>query len=281
MRYWRLQPDPRLRPLLLCYFVVEPNEAPELDFQGEELLIPDGHAEIVFNPAAGYERWAVGEGERRDVMKHSYLIGGRSHSVLTRNLSQVRIAGVKLDPRFLRHVIATPLVEFSEGTLTLADLNDRALLELEDAVACAGSPQAIFRLFDRFFLDALHGLRLGEAAIDRLLDRVRATRGGLSIMEWTREQRIDSRHLERRFCDAVGMTPKRYARVIRFKHSYHRLIAGRPAAIAQQLDGYYDQSHFNKEFKHFIGVAPGVRLGGKMSQGTSVCDHLLQGEFAR
>lgn len=282
MLYWRLQPDPRLRPLVLCYFVVEPGEdAPFVpDSHEEDLLIPDGHAEIVFNLDAMYERWPVGKSERRDVMKRSYLIGGRSHSVLTRNLDHIRLAGVKLDPRFLRYVIDTPLGEFRDGTLTLADLNDPALLDLEDAVACAGSPQVICRLLDRFFLDALRDLRLDEPPIDHLLRHIHATHGTLSIMEWTRQHRIDCRHLERRFCAAVGMTPKRYACVIRFKHSYHRLTTGRSAPIAQYLDGYYDQSHFNKEFKRFTGVAPGVRLGGKMSQGTGVCDHLLQGEFA-
>jgi methylphosphotriester-DNA--protein-cysteine methyltransferase len=104
----------------------------------------------------------------------------------------------------------------------------------------------------------------------------------LSIMDWMRDQRVDARNVERQFCDWTGMTPKRYARVIRFKHSYHRLLSGahRRGASGLHLDGYYDQSHFHREFRFFTGVAPGAMLCGDMDADTSVTDHLLAGEFA-
>jgi AraC-like DNA-binding protein len=280
MRYWRLQPDPRLRPWILCYFLVEPNDATALDPNDhtEQLLLPDGHAEIVFNLGNGYDRWQMGSSGMRELMRSSYLIGGRSESVFTRNRGPVRLAGVKLDPRLLRRLIRASLSGFSDGILSLRDLNDTALLDLEDAVACAGSAASVQRLFDDFFLRVLANVPLTDPLIDRLVRDIRTRRGSLSIMNWARDHGIDARRLERCFGDAVGMTPKRYARVIRFKHSYQQFLE-HPRANSLYLDGYYDQSHFNKEFKHFLGVAPKVRLGGKMPPVTSVCDHLLQGEL--
>ena len=281
MRYWRLRPDPRLQPWVLCYFVVEPDDAcaPDNDHCTEQLLPPDGHAEIVFNLGNAYERWPMGHSASRDVMRSSYLIGGRSRSVMTRNRGSVRLAGVKLDPRLLQRLIRAPLSEFSEGTLSLRDLNQVALLDLEDAVARASSPLAVRSLLDEAFLGMLARVAERDPLVDRLVRDIRAQQGALSIMDWSRDHRVDPRRLERRFADAVGITPKRYARVIRFKHSYHQLITNRTGATALYLNGYYDQSHFNKEFKHFMGVAPSIRLGGKMPPVTRVCDHLLQGEF--
>lgn len=281
MRYWRLRPDPRLQPWVLCYFVVEPDDACARDneFCTEQLLLPDGHAEIVFNLGNTYERWPLGPSAARDVMQSSYLIGGRSRSVVTRNRGPLRLAGVKLDPRLLRRLIRAPLCEFSEGTLSLRDLNQVALLDLEDAVACARSPLAVQSLLDAAFLRMLARVPERDPLVDRLVRDIRAHQGTISIMDWSRDYGVDSRRLERRFADAVGITPKRYARVIRFKHSYHQFITNRTGTIALYLDGYYDQSHFNKEFKHFMGVAPSIRLGGKMPPVTSVCDHLLEGEF--
>ncbi|WP_153067175.1 AraC family transcriptional regulator, partial [Steroidobacter cummioxidans] len=241
---------------------------------------PDGHAEIVFNLGNGYDRWQMGHSGTRDLMRSSYLIGGRSknrNSVFTRNRGPVHLAGVKLDPRLLRRLIRTSLSEFSDGILSLRDLNDTALLNLEDAVACAGSAASVQRLLDDFFLRALANVPLRDPLIDRLVRDIRTRRGSLSIMNWSRDHGIDARRLERCFGDAVGITPKRYARVIRFKHSYQQLLA-HPRATSMYLDGYYDQSHFNREFKHFLGVAPSVRLAGKMPPLTRVCDHLLQGE---
>ena len=98
MRYWRMQPNERLHPWVICYFLVEPTGPTP---QGkhvvaecqEQLLLPDGYSEIVFKLDAAFERWALGQQDERTVMSSSYLIGGRSHSVLTRNLGAVRLAG--------------------------------------------------------------------------------------------------------------------------------------------------------------------------------------------
>jgi len=282
MRYWRLRPDPRLQPWVLCYFVVEPDDAcpPDNDYCTEQLLLPDGHAEIVFNLGNAYERRPMGLGATRDVMQSSYLIGGRSRSVVTFNRGPVRLAGVKLDPGLLRSLIGAPLCEFSEGTLSLRDLNQLALLELEDAVARARTPLVVRSLLDEAFLRMLARVPERDPLVDRLVGDIRTHQGALSIMDWSRDYRVDPRRVERRFAAAVGITPKRYARVIRFKHSYHQFITNRSGALALYLDGYYDQSHFNKEFKHFMGVAPSIRLGDEMPAVTSVCDHLLQGEFS-
>lgn len=282
MRYWLIEPDARLRRWVHCYFVVEPDPHRDaLVDEPAELMLPDGHAEIVFKLGGdGYERWLVQDEDRRSVMLRSYLIGGRSHSVLTRNTGPVRLAGAKLDPRALHRLIAIPLTEFRDATLTLADLNHRGLLELEDSLANARSTMEMRRLLDAFFLRALGDVHTLHAATQRLLHELQRTRGQLSIMEWTRAHRLDARSLERRFSDAVGMTPKRYARIVRFKHSYHRLIAagGRPSA-GFHLDGFYDQSHFNREFRFFTGAAPSAKLADRMPSGTSISDHLLEGEL--
>jgi len=53
MRYWRLKPDARLRPWILCYWMVEPGLETTTDPDKLQLLIPDGHSEIVFMLAGG------------------------------------------------------------------------------------------------------------------------------------------------------------------------------------------------------------------------------------
>lgn len=285
MSYWLMKPDPRLRSRVFCYFLAVPIAAADWDpaaaYKDEEMLIPDGHSEIVFNLGGAYERWVAGSGPQRAIMRRSYLIGGRSQSVLTRDLDRVTVAGVKLDPRLLHELIKTPLIEFSDETLTLADLNDGSLLDLEDAVAAAAHcPQAVAAVLDRFFLKALSNVSLRHGRIDALLKHIHAHHGMLSIMDWIRSHGIGPRYIERRFSAMMGMTPKRYARVIRFKHSYHALVSGKLRADDAHLDGYYDRSHFNKEFKSFVGAPPSSRTSAALPQGTSISDVLLESELA-
>lgn len=283
MRYWRMKPDVRLRPWVHCYFVVEPIAGrPAAPASGaDDLMIPDGHSEIVFNFGGAYERWHVSDGGAASVMRSSYLIGGRSRSVLTRNLTPVRLAGVKLDPRALHTLIQVPLDEFADSTLSLADLNAPPLIELEDALANASGAAAVHRTLDRFFLRALGPMRGAHVATDHLLRELHRARGAVSILQWAREHQLDPRTLERRFGAAVGMTPKRLARVIRFKHSYHQLMSAPSVrATGVHLDGYYDQSHFNREFRFFTGAAPNAKVTGRMPSGTLISDHLLDGELS-
>jgi AraC-like DNA-binding protein len=193
----------------------------------------------------------------------------------------MRLAGVKLDPRALRALIRTDLSEFRDETLRLSDLGSAPLLQLEEAAASLRTAEDIIALLDRFFLETLRDPVPARDAVDALRRRIHEDRGSTSIMRWARDSQIDARRLERGFCAATGMTPKQYARVIRFKRTYREIIArGNVAPIAAQLDGFYDQSHFNREFRHFTGVAPTVKLAGRMTQGMVVSDHLLQAELA-
>jgi AraC-like DNA-binding protein len=285
MRYWRITPDPRLREHVLCYWMVE--EAPRCRrerFQhDEDVLIPDGHSEIVFNrDTTGFERWRLGARERGTHMRGSYLIGGRSHSVATHASAPVKLAGVKLESRFLRALIGCPLHEFRDATLSLRDLGDAGLIELEEKIAAARSASAVAGLLDGFLLQAMRRPRSEPSAADELLRKIHRDRGTTPIMRWARDARVDSRSLERSFCSATGMTPKQYARVIRFKRAYSALLARDTPrrSMSAALDGFYDQSHFNREFRLFTGMAPSAKLAADLPQTMDITDHLLQAELA-
>ena len=124
-------------------------------------------------------------------------------------------------------------------------------------------------------------MRYGKKLQSRnLLERIRATRGSQSILQWAREHRVDPRTLERRFVAQMGMAPKQFARIERFKHSYHRL--GHAAAGQggeRYLEPYYDESHFNREFRHFLGMSPMTWLNHRAECRTTIADHLLEGEL--
>ena len=66
----------------------------------------------------------------------------------------------------------------------------------------------------------------------------------------------------RRFNAAVGLTPKRYARVLRFNNMLSDVARVGPrewAGVAADA-GYCDQSHLIHEFKRFAGVTPSTYI---------------------
>lgn len=74
---------------------------------------------------------------------------------------------------------------------------------------------------------------------------------------------ISSRQLRRLFEYYVGDTAKTFSKVVRFQH----ILKSKPSTQSLQQNklffdsGYYDQSHFIKEFKNFYGVTPGKVFG--------------------
>jgi AraC-like DNA-binding protein len=76
------------------------------------------------------------------------------------------------------------------------------------------------------------------------------------------------RHLSARFGEDVGMTPKAFARMVRFERAVDRLRASDEELGVIAVDcGYYDQAHFNRDVRAFAGVAPGALLAERHAGG--------------
>jgi len=70
--------------------------------------------------------------------------------------------------------------------------------------------------------------------------------------------RMTERSLERRFKQAIGISPKLFGRICRFQVSLNQLRKDnydKLSDIAYE-NGYADQSHFIRSFREFAGVSP-------------------------
>ena len=68
---------------------------------------------------------------------------------------------------------------------------------------------------------------------------------------------LSERYIERLFVNLVGLTPRAFFSVYRFNKSLDLVLSSRRklTSIAYEC-GYYDQSHFIKEFTRFTGITP-------------------------
>ena len=64
--------------------------------------------------------------------------------------------------------------------------------------------------------------------------------------------------MERRFREAFHLAPQQYLRRLRIRLACHPLVySERTLAEIATAHGFCDQSHFNRTFKRFTGMAPG------------------------
>jgi transcriptional regulator GlxA family with amidase domain len=97
--------------------------------------------------------------------------------------------------------------------------------------------------------------------VTHALERLSDPNGRRSLAAIAAELALSERQLERRFLLRVGMMPKRFARLARFQRAISLMDSASALAAVAQLAGYYDQSHFVREFRAFAGTAPAAWRG--------------------
>ena len=95
-------------------------------------------------------------------------------------------------------------------------------------------------------------------------DRLRRSRGAVSVSDLAAETGWSARHLGAQFRAETGLSPKAGARVIRFDLARRRLLrrqgAGGRVMLAELAAecGYYDQAHLARDFRDLAGCPPSV-----------------------
>jgi AraC-like DNA-binding protein len=86
--------------------------------------------------------------------------------------------------------------------------------------------------------------------------RITASRGTVRIEHLATELGWSRKRLWSRFQSQVGLSPKRAAKLVRFDHAVHGLVAGQDAAGVAADGGYTDQSHLHRDVVAFTGLTP-------------------------
>ena len=86
--------------------------------------------------------------------------------------------------------------------------------------------------------------------------RIKSSLGEIGIKGLASDLGVSQSSLERGFKSRVGLSPKEYAGLIRFRNIF-KFYNSSSSLTELALDaGYYDQAHFIKDFKEFTGTTP-------------------------
>jgi AraC-like DNA-binding protein len=159
---------------------------------------------------------------------------------------------VRLTPQGGR-CLGVPPAELTDTTFSVTDLQaGRSLVKLhEQLLEAPNAASALSALKVTFQALAVQPDPLVERA-RALLARVPAPR----IATIASELGLSERQLERRFNAAIGVSPKRFASLLRFERALPVLNAGAGLAHVAQACGYFDQPHMAREIARFTGLSP-------------------------
>lgn len=176
--------------------------------------------------------------------------------------------GAVLRPGAALALFGVSAAELAGQHVALGDLCGDAAELLYERLAVTDDPHRRRQVFERFLHERLRPLRGLDPQIAQAATRLERASGTDDTIAAIAEAGGHShRHFIAGFRDAVGLAPKRYARVQRFRRLLAALSATpRPAWAQLALEhGYFDQSHLIGEFREFAGVSPREYLAAPLA----------------
>ena len=142
--------------------------------------------------------------------------------------------------------------------VSLFDINSLFHREFVEMVYDIPSYQMRIRFIDQWLLAAQYSFFELDVQIFKSLKRAISLSGRIDVVELASLACLSSRQFERRFRTKVGLTPKEFLQVLRFRKA-KSLIDHNPQKSVLEVAfecGYYDHSHLNKDFLRFLGEPP-------------------------
>ena len=95
-----------------------------------------------------------------------------------------------------------------------------------------------------------------ERLVEYVVDKNISSKWTVLLKNLAEETKYSERYINRIFKESIGITPKKFARIIRFQNAIQDFEAGmNPTEISYQLN-YYDCAHMVKEFREMCGMSP-------------------------
>jgi AraC-like DNA-binding protein len=171
--------------------------------------------------------------------------------------SRAAVLGIELYPAGAYALIGAPLTETTDQLIDLGDLVGAPAAEFAERCATASSGEARVRIAADWVSQRIARSPGLDPRVAVTLSRIERDFGALPIGTLHEAVGLSKKRLIAAFRQQVGVTPKTYARIVRFRRAMNLLGNGYPPASVAVIAGYYDQPHMNLEFRELAGVTPG------------------------
>ncbi|MNZ61650.1 DNA-binding transcriptional activator FeaR [compost metagenome] len=234
----RYAPSEKLRPFVKHYWVVR------WSLEGQEPYSQD----VVPGPCVNM----VMEANRSVI----YGVASRKYTKLIEGEGQV--FGIKFLPGGFYPFLQSPLSELTDRSLELRTLFGEEAEAYEQAVSSELEISRIIDLTEALLLRKQPAADEAVAAINRMIHRMHEDRELTKVEQLCEAFSLNKRKLQRLFSQYVGVSPKWVLKLYRLQNAAEGMETGRVRdwiKLSQDL-GYYDQSHFIRDFKAMIGRTP-------------------------
>ncbi|HTI11358.1 MAG TPA: helix-turn-helix domain-containing protein [Puia sp.] len=274
--YHQYQPGTRLSAFVECYWVSRSSGS-----EGrEERLIPGGRVEMIFHLGTSFHWLIHPESPQGELVTGVQFMGQRDRVYFGRCPGHTEMLGVRWKPGGLAALTATPLSGFLNKMVPAEAVLGSRIKGWEDRLQDQQGDLNRVGLLEQLLTGLIGNGQIGPGSpggpgvLQAAVGMIRERPDELSVQAICQQTGWYYKKLERAFQESVGYSPKQYCRIIRFNRAI-RLIHQHQSLSLTKIShgcGYYDQSHFIKDFYRYAGVAPGSWKPGEHS----IADFLIR-----
>jgi AraC-like DNA-binding protein len=220
-----------------------------------ERLLPTGRMELVFTLDA-------------DGRAASAVVGARSECLVLDTSRPFSVIGVHFRPGGGAPFFGVPGGELHNRHVTLDLVWGAYAASVRDRLWEAETPERRFRILEQALLERAHGRfdrHPGVRYALGLFDRSNGTRPVGDVVE---RIGLSPRRFVELFRSEVGLSPKVFCRIRRFSEALRRIehLTDVDWVDVALSCGYFDQAHFNHDFRAFSGLSPSNYLRHRISR---------------
>ena len=210
------------------------------------------------------------DGGRQEISS-AYLLGPTMGAYCMEAEAGTRVFGIGIRPKGWISLCGVSAEEATDRIIDLTAFAGGLARSAVDEIRNAGSIAEMAGAADRFFLQILAKQAARRAAAyPEALARWLLNPDDLGLDELVSQMDVSRRQTDRIAKLYFGASPKYLQRKYRALRAADRIRAGETDWLAAAGGCYYDQSHFIKEFKTFVGVTPKQFIGNQASLITEI-----------
>jgi AraC-like DNA-binding protein len=261
MNYQTYKPHKDLESIVKFYWTLEV----PFDIKNQkQKIIPDGCIEMTFNLGDKIKRYTS---EAEFIFNpNAMVMGQRTKSYYIEPVGNVDTIAICFYPHGFTNFVNIPLENLVDQETPIQDVfNEFQANELEQSIRKAPSTKERIEIIEIFLLNKLNEEATIENIVKTTVDTLLTTKGSTPINIILKDNLSKRRQLERHFKKQIGISPKQLSKVIRLQATLQMLVSQKSETLTYIAyeNKYFDQNHFIKDFKEFVGITPKEFLGNE------------------
>jgi AraC-like DNA-binding protein len=252
MLYKEIAPEKDLKKIIKCFWMLEHDYREK--FHTHEHLWADAHAELIFTFGKPYYlKTKTG----KKVLPKNFVIGPFKKELMLYSDGFTGFVAVRFKAWGVYPFSIKPITALVNNILPAEDVFGDEIKSISNRIGKKERDEKV-KLLQEYFQTAFSGQSKNRPSSIPIASKIITKKGIVKISDLTKQFAISHRQLQRIFKTETGLSPKIFARIVRFNHA-RQLIAANPDISLSQLTyqtGYSDQAHFSKNFREMFDISP-------------------------